>query len=182
MACRPVLSAANGPVPAEVLLIGEAPGRFGAGRTGVPFLGDEAGRRFELLLAAAGLTRAEVFISNAILCLPLDSRARNRTPNRGELANCAPWLSRTIDVVAPQLVVAIGRVALEALRRIAPHGLQLSDAGRPPVEWGARRLAVAYHPGARAQVHRSWDDQLDDWRALGEWLVESRDERRTLRP
>ena len=67
----------------------------------------------------------------------------------------------------------MGRVALEALRRFAPHGLQLPDAGRPPAEWGTRRLAVVYHPGARAQVHRSWDEQLDDWRTLGEWLVES---------
>jgi len=182
MGCRPVLATANGPVPARVMFIGEAPGRLGAGRTGVPFSGDVAGRRFELLLAAADLTRAAVFISNAVLCLPLDAHARNRPPTRAELANCAPRLAQTIDVVAPQVVVAMGRVALEALRQFAPHDLQLSHAGRRPVVWGSRQLAVVYHPGARSQVHRSWDDQLADWRRLGEWLVESRHERRTLRP
>jgi len=147
--------------------LGEAPGRLGAGRTGVPFSGDEAGRRFERLLSVAGLPRAEVFITNAVLCLPLDANGRNRTPSAAELRTCAGWLSATIDAVDPGLVVAMGRTALESLRRVELHALSLADTGRPPIPWRRRELAVVYHPGARSQVHRRWSQQIDDWRALG---------------
>ena len=67
----------------------------------------------------------------------------------------------------PRVVVALGQVALEALRRIEPHTLALrSDAGRA-VEWRSRRLVALYHPGRRALVHRIDALQRDDWRALG---------------
>ncbi len=173
MGCRPVLSTANGPVPAEVLLVGEAPGRFGAAKTGVPFSGDEAGRRFERLLAEAGLARGGVFVTNAVLCLPLDPLGRNRPPSALELRACASWLESTIAAVNPRLVVAMGRVPLEALRRLTPHDLQLSDAGELPVAWQGRQLAVVYHPGARSQVHRPWAEQVEDWRKLGRWITTS---------
>lgn len=105
MGCRPVLSAANGPVTARVLFVGEAPGRFGAGRTGVPFRGDTAGRRFEALLGAAGLERERVFVTNAVLCLPLDPQGRNRRPTSAETAICNGWLRATIDAVDRKSVV-----------------------------------------------------------------------------
>ncbi len=152
------------------MFVGEAPGRFGAGRTGVPFAGDVAGRRFEALLAEAGLTREEVFVTNTVLCLPLDSKLRNRPPSRAERANCAPWLRETIECVQPLLVVAMGRIALECLRELHAHLLELRDAGGQPVDWAGRRLAVVYHPGARSQVHRPWADQRRDWQRIGSFV------------
>lgn len=180
MGCRPVLSAANGLSSARVMFVGEAPGRLGAGRTGVPFSGDTAGARFERLLAEAGLTREAVFVTNAALCLPLDARGRNRQSSRAELAACGNWLSQTLDAVRPSLVVALGAVALTALGRIEPHGLTLRDGVRTVVRWRGARLTALYHPGARSQVHRPWPLQVEDWRALRAILRAPEDNSRSL--
>lgn len=161
---------ANGPVPAPVMCVGEAPGRLGAGRTGVPFSGDVAGARFERLLGEAGLRRVDVFVTNAILCLPVDGAGRNRAPRRTEVQACGRWLEETLRLVDPALVVAMGTVALYALALIQPHGLVVSNAGEPPAWWFGRKLATVYHPAARSQVHRPWDRQVEDWRAIGTFV------------
>jgi DNA polymerase len=167
---RRVLSHANGSPASHVLLVGEAPGRLGAERTGVPFSGDEAGRRLERLLAAAGWSRGDVFITNAVLCNPRDAAGLNRRPSRRELGCCQPWLARQLDLIQPILVVALGATALATLRHIAPHPLRVADAGRLPIPWTGRWLAAVYHPGARSAVHRSFERQCDDFRRLGDWL------------
>lgn len=149
------------------MFAGEAPGRLGAGRTGVPFQGDESGRRFEALLAEARLRRDQVFVTNAVLCLPLDVSGRNRRPTASETRQCMPHLAATIDLVEPRLVVGLGRVALDSLAAIEPHGLSLrEDAGRA-VHWRGRRLVALYHPGRQAELHRSWAEQAADWRRVG---------------
>lgn len=181
MGCRAVLGRANGRSSARVLFVGEAPGRFGAGITGVPFSGDVAGARFERLLGAARLDRSDVFITNAVLCLPLDAKGRNRTPRASEVRNCSAFLSDTIAAISPELVVAMGSVALDAVRRIEPVTLELKEAGRDPLSWNGRQLAVVYHPGARSQVFRGWDQQIEDWVHLGKWIVEAGLNARTLR-
>lgn len=149
--------------------MGEAPGRLGAGRTGVPFLGDVAGRRFERFLAYAGLQRENVFVTNAVLCLPLDGRGRNRRPRARELDECSGWLQDTLAAVDPDVVVAMGGVALEGLRRLEAHPLRVADAGSAPRPWHGRLLAVVYHPGARSRVHRPEAFQVADWAALRRW-------------
>lgn len=170
MGSTPILSNANGPGSARVLFVGEAPGRLGAALTGRPFDGDTSGRRFESLLAAAGLAREGVFITNAVLCLPLSASGNNRRPTASEQANCRPWLQATIKAVNPGLVVAMGSVALTAVHRIEAHTLAVRDAGSEPLPWFGRRLAAVYHPSALAQVHRSWEQQLADWQGIGAWL------------
>lgn len=162
-----VIGASNGSANARVMFVGEAPGRFGAGRSGVPFQGDESGKRFESLLAEAGLTRDDVFVTNAVLCNPLDLLQRNRRPLTSEIKRCLPFLAAQLDAVQAGTVVALGGVALEALRLIEPHALELrGDAGRA-VQWRNRRLVALYHPGRRALVHRVDALQRDDWQALG---------------
>ncbi len=163
-----IFGASNGPVDAAVMFVGEAPGRIGAGRTGVPFSGDESGRRFEALLGEAGLRRDDVFITNAVLCLPLDSRGRNRRPLASEVQRCRSYLAETIDLVRPQLVVALGRVALDSLGVLEPHGLSLRGHVACVVPWRGTMLGVLYHPGRQAELHRSREDQVADWRQLGE--------------
>ncbi len=86
---RRVLSEANGSPGARVMFIAEAPGRLGGEITGVPLSRDASGKRFTRLLELAGLTRAEVFITNAVLCNPRSPAGTNRPPSRGELLNCA---------------------------------------------------------------------------------------------
>lgn len=168
---RRVLSEANGRPGAAVLFVGEAPGRLGADRTGVPFHGDQSGRRFEALLAAAGWTREEVFVTNAVLCNPRAPHGRNRPPTRGELANCRQHLLDTLRVVDPRLVVALGRRALEALGALHPHGLALRRDVARPVSWlDGRWLVALYHPALRAAVHRAFAQQVEDWQRVREFL------------
>ena len=164
---RRLLSPLNGRPGAPVMFVAEAPGRRGAERTGVPLAGDRSGGRFEALLAAAGWTRADVFVTNAVLCNPrtLDGR-RNRPPSRAELAACADHLRRQIEVIDPLVVAPLGGVALAALGRVAPHALALrTDVGRP-VRWHGRWLVPLYHPGDRALLHREVAAQVRDIWAL----------------
>src|SRR5215211_5220556 len=72
-----VLSAQNGPLDARVLFVAEAPGRLGGDRTGVPLSADQSGRNFGEFLSSAGLDRADVFVTNAVLCNPRDARGLN---------------------------------------------------------------------------------------------------------
>jgi uracil-DNA glycosylase family 4 len=148
------------------MFVGEAPGRHGAGRSGVPFSGDESGRRFEELLTLAGLRREDVFVTNAVLCNPLDASGNNRRPLPREVRACLTHLRAQIEAVDPEIVVALGGVALDALGRIEPHCATLACAGEP-VPWIGRTLVALYHPGRRAIVHRSISAQEADWRALG---------------
>jgi len=160
-----VLGDSNGPFNAAVMFIGEAPGRLGAARTGVPFTSDQSGLRFQRLLAAAGLRREEVFITNALLCNPLRD-GRNRPPRRRELTRCARWLDAQIRLVDPPLVVTLGTAALEALRIIEPHPFELSRDAGAALPWRGRTLVPLYHPSPRTAGRRPFQQQMEDFRGL----------------
>jgi uracil-DNA glycosylase family 4 len=156
------------------MFVGEAPGRLGAGRSGVPFSGDESGRRFDALLALAGLGREAVFVTNALLCNPVDAQGRNRRPLVTEAEHCLPFLQAQIDAVEPAVVVALGGVALDALGRISPHGARLRHDCGCGLPWFGRTLVPLYHPGRRALVHRSEEQQRRDWSALAQIVTDCR--------
>jgi DNA polymerase len=105
---------------ARVVFVGEAPGRHGADRSGVPFSGDKSGRALQRILIALGLAdedqpvaqpRLHCFITNVVRCCP----PANRTPTHREVANCAPFLRMELSAIAPRVIVPIGRVALQAV-------------------------------------------------------------------
>ena len=123
-----VLSEANGRVSARVLFIGEAPGRKGADRTRIPFSGDQSGKNLDRFIASIGLTRSQIFITSAALCNPRNASGTNRKPSRSELENCSGFLRRTIELVDPRVVVTLGSVALDYIKRISNHQLILNDA------------------------------------------------------
>jgi uracil-DNA glycosylase family 4 len=166
---RRILGQANGSLRPIVMLVGTAPGRHGAERTGVPFSGDRSGEALDVLLARAGLTRAKVFITNAVLCNPQDPRGRNDEPTAAELQACREHLRATIEVVAPPLVIALGRTAYAALGKLAnaPSWNQALGTAHP---WNGRRLAATYHPGPRvwnqpsrrAALLAQWDALLSE--------------------
>jgi uracil-DNA glycosylase family 4 len=161
-----VLGPANGALYPRVMFVGEAPGRFGGDRTAVPFHGDRSGATFEHLLATAGLERAAIFVTNAVLCNPRDPAGRNARPTPAELANCADLLAAQIAVLDPPWVVALGHTALRALARVAPHPARLpADLGEP-IPWHGRHLVALYHPGPRALIRRPLAAQRDDYRRL----------------
>lgn len=163
-----VLSFAAGNLNASVLFVGEAPGRLGADQTEIPFHGDVAGKNFEDLLAAAGLRRDAVFVSNAALCNPKDVKGNNATPTMDELQNCSAFLRRQIELVNPEIVVTLGAAALKATSLIEEHGLALAGAVRTANRWFGRTLVPLYHPGQRAMVHRSLANQRSDYQFIAE--------------
>lgn len=147
---RRVLGDANGSLHPRVMLVGTAPGRHGAERTGIPFSGDRSGAALDELLARAKLTRADVFISNAVLCNPQDERGRNDEPTAAELGACREHLRETVALVDPPLVIALGRTAHQALCGLdSAAPAPWADALGNPHAWNGRKLAATYHPGPR---------------------------------
>ena len=126
---------------ADWMVIGEGPGA-NEDRQGEPFVG-RAGRLLNSMLFALGLSREEVFITNTVKCRPPD----NRDPEPAETEQCGPFLDRQIELVAPRVILAVGRVATQTiLGTSAPLGRL---RGREhPYPRGARRVPVVatYHP------------------------------------
>jgi uracil-DNA glycosylase family 4 len=102
-----------GPLDPDVLFLGEAPGGD-EDRTGQPFVG-AAGQVLNELLAATGLRRDEVYISNLLKCRP----PGNRTPLPGELSNCREYIERQIDLVRPNSICTLGGCASQSLLKSA---------------------------------------------------------------
>jgi len=170
---RRVLGPANGPLHAPLVFIAEAPGRLGGDRGGVPLSGDASGRNFGRYLAAAGLARADVFVTNAALCNPRTPRGTNAPPSAREVRACSPFLRRTLEIVAPRVVVTLGAKALSALRLIAPHEIVLSRNAAMPTAWNGLVVFPLFHPSPQVAVSptgRTHSAQEDDYRALRRYL------------
>lgn len=148
------------------MFIGEAPGRLGADDTNIPFHGDKSGHNFEELLEFAGLSRSQIFVTNAVLCNPRNPQGNNATPNRKEVKNCSGYLKRQIDLVDPKIVVTLGATALKALSLIEAHELTLKESVRTTRSWYGRLLVPTYHPGQRAMLHRSFANQRSDYKFI----------------
>jgi uracil-DNA glycosylase len=158
-----VLSGLNGRAGARIMFVAEAPGRLGAHLTRMPLSGDATGRNFEKLLQNCGLSREQVYVTNAVLCNPRDAKGRNRTPAAAEISACTQaFLMRQIIIVDPDVVITLGLTALKALKWIEPHGLSLSHVGQVFPWWG-RLLSPLYHPSPRVvNTHRSLETQTTD--------------------
>jgi uracil-DNA glycosylase family 4 len=141
---------------ADWMVVGEAPG-MEEDRQGEPFVG-RAGQLLNAMLKALGLARQEVYIANILKCRP----PRNRDPRPEEAARCEPYLMRQIELVAPRVILAVGRIAAQNLLRTdAPLGRlrgrvhRFGEAGLP--------LVVTYHP---AYLLRSPDQKARAWQDL----------------
>ena len=168
---RAVLSERNGSIGARVMVIGEAPGRQGGDKTRVPFSGDQSGRNFSRFIASINLKRAELFITNAVLCNPRKASGANRRPTETEIANCSEFLRRQIETIDPIVVVTLGAVSLAALRRIEYHDLSLKEAAGKIYQWNGRWLVPVYHPSPQVLAsHRREAAQLQDYRGIARAL------------
>src|SRR6201997_15202 len=90
---------------AELMFIGEGPGADEDAQ-GLPFVG-RAGQLLNNMIAAMGLKREQVYIANIVKCRP----PQNRTPEPEEANTCSPFLFQQIDVVRPEVIVALGSTA-----------------------------------------------------------------------
>ena len=150
-----------------MMFIGEAPGRKGADRTRIPFSGDQSGRNFDRFLQSIGLRRDQIFITSAALCNPRSASGANRRPTSREIKNCSDFLRRTIELVQPAIIVTLGTVALEALKRIHYHEFTLRDDAAKIHNWYGRQLIPLYHPSPQVLItSRSGQQQLRDYRVV----------------
>jgi uracil-DNA glycosylase len=132
-----------GNADADLMFVGEAPGRT-EDETGRPFVG-AAGKLLDELLREIGLRREDAFITNVLRCRP----PGNRDPHPSEIERCRLWLLRTIELVEPKVVCALGGFATKLLRG-DPLGITRVH-GRPEVRvLGPRavRLLPLFHPAA----------------------------------
>ena len=168
-----VLSELNGSPEARVMFIGEAPGRKGADRTRIPFSGDQSGANFDRYLNSIELTRKEIFITSAALCNPRSESGANRRPTQKELKNCSSFLRRTIETVNPSVIVTLGSVALEALKRIQYHELNLKESAAQIHSWNNRTLVPIYHPSPQVLAsHRREAEQLQDYQVVAKAVTQ----------
>jgi DNA polymerase len=89
--------------------VGEGPGRE-EDLAGIPFVG-EAGRLLTRIINAMGLNREEVYICNVVKCRP----PNNRDPEEDEIETCLPFLREQLNLIRPQVICTLGRVAGQAL-------------------------------------------------------------------
>lgn len=170
-----VLSNLNGTLSAPVMFIGEAPGRKGADRTRIPFSGDQSGRNLDRYLASIPLARDQIFITSAALCNPRTASGANRKPTPVEVANCSDFLKRTLELVDPRVIVTLGSVALEALKRIHYHDFILKEAIGKIHRWHGRVLVPLYHPSPQVLAsHRREAEQLGDYKLVAQAMHERR--------
>jgi DNA polymerase len=94
---------------ASIMFIGEGPGAE-EDRTGRPFVG-QAGQLLDEMIFALGFDRVQVYIGNVVKCRP----PGNRDPQSDEIAACSQFLDRQVELIGPQVIVALGKVAAQAL-------------------------------------------------------------------
>jgi DNA polymerase len=153
---------ADGSPAARLMFVGEGPGADEDAQ-GLPFVG-RAGQLLNNMITAMGLKREEVYIANVVKCRP----PGNRTPEPEEANTCSPFLFRQIDVVRPQVLVALGATAATYLlgARQPLAGLR----GRVHAFRGMS-LIVTYHPAFLLrdprQKKEAWADLQIAMKELG---------------
>ena len=140
---------------ADLLVIGEAPGRD-EDEQGEPFVG-RAGQLLTAMLLAIGLQRDDVYIANILKCRP----PNNRDPEASEIDSCSGYLRQQIELIQPKAIFAVGRIAAQALLHSTAtigsmRGKQHSYEGVP--------LIASYHPAyllrKPSEKRKSWQDLL----------------------
>lgn len=106
---RNTLVFGEGASKARLVFVGEGPGRE-EDLAGRPFVG-EAGRLLTKIIKAMGLSRESVYICNVVKCRP----PNNRDPEEDEIESCLPFLKRQLNLIQPDVICALGRVAAQAL-------------------------------------------------------------------
>ena len=150
----------DGNPEAQLVFVGEGPGAD-EDMQGLPFVG-RAGKLLTQMIEAMGLQRRDVYICNVVKCRPPD----NRTPEPDEVATCAPFLLRQLDVIRPKVIVCLGAVAAKTLLN-KTRGI--SQYRGEWLEWRGHKLMATYHP---AYLLRNPPAKADVWKDLQKVMAE----------
>lgn len=160
----------EGSPTARLVFVGEAPGADEDAQ-GRPFVG-RAGRKLDEVISACGLERTDVFICNILKCRP----PGNRDPRPEEIVSCLPYLQRQLEVINPDVIVALGAHAAKTLLNTTKSIGELRGQfheyylgiGRPPI-----KLMATYHTAYLLRNYtvenrrRVWDDMKKVLAELG---------------
>jgi DNA polymerase len=139
---------------AEVMLVGEQPGNE-EDLQGRPFVGP-AGRVLDKALAAAGIDRDDVYVTNAVKHFKWEPRGRRRIhkkPNGMQIAACRPWFDEEVNVVKPKVIVALGATAAQAL---LGRDFRVTQSRGKVISTGATPIIATVHPSS---ILRAPDDE-----------------------
>jgi uracil-DNA glycosylase family 4 len=156
----------EGPVDAEIMLVGEAPGYY-EDQQGRPFVG-AAGQFLEQLLASIGLKRSNVFIANVIKCRP----PGNRDPLPEEIGACSHWLGEQFEIVRPKVIVTLGRYSLARFLPGTPIGKVHGQGRKLNGIW----VVPMYHPAAALHQGSLRRTIEDDFKKIPGYLEQARRE------
>lgn len=140
---------------ADWLVIGEAPGQE-EDRQGEPFVG-RAGKLLDQMLLALGLQRQQVYIANVVKCRP----PQNRDPRPDEMASCAAYLRRQIELIQPKIILLVGRVAAQSLLNTTDNVGRMRGKRHSYADTQIP-MVVTYHPAyllrSPLEKRKSWKD------------------------
>jgi len=157
----------------KIMIIGEAPGEE-EDKQGIPFVG-KAGQKLDSILKYIGVSREEVYITNSVLCRP----PNNRNPRAEELDACKWRLSLQIQVLRPELIIVLGRVAMHQLSGKPIKGaLSQFFPENVPEGWlhfktggHETKVLVSYHPSYHLRSpERAYRVTLPHWTQIKKWL------------
>lgn len=155
----------EGPTHAEIMFIGEGPG-FHENEQGRPFVG-AAGKFLDELLAQAGVTRADVWITNVVKCRP----PGNRDPLPDEIETCTSnYLDHQIEIVNPSIIVTLGRFSMGKFLK----GAKITQVHGQMRKVGDRFVIAMFHPAAALHQASLKPAIMADFAKLPELLKEAR--------
>ena len=132
---------------AEIMFIGEAPGRNEA-KTGKPFCG-AAGRILDQLLDHIGKKRENIYITNIVK----DRPPENRDPTKEEIEIYGPFLNKEIDIIKPKIIATLGRYSMSYIMKligidssIEPIGVAHGKKFKAKSNYGEIDIVILYHP------------------------------------
>jgi uracil-DNA glycosylase family 4 len=139
---------------AKLVFVGEGPGEQ-EDRQGRPFVG-KAGQLLDRMINAMNLQRGDVYIVNVVKCRP----PGNRNPELDEIEACSPFLHRQLDLIRPQVIVALGKFAAQTLLQTEERITRLRGRFYP---YRGAKLMPTFHP---AFLLRNPDAKREAWQDL----------------
>ncbi len=148
---------------AKLMFVGEGPGRD-EDLQGEPFVGRAGQLLTDIITKGMGLRREDVYIANVIKCRPPE----NRNPEPDEVESCEPFLKKQIDLIRPQIIVALGKFAVQTLLKSKVPIMRLRGIWH---EYHGIKLMPTFHP---AYLLRNPGDKKLVWEDIKKVLKEFR--------
>ncbi len=152
----------EGPSNAKIMLIGEGPGKK-EDEQGRPFVGS-AGKKLDKCLEKARINREKIYITNTVKCRPPD----NRDPLKDELRACHPYTEKLVELVDPDAVGLLGRIASKRFLKID----SITKNRGEKVEKNGRIYLPSFHPAALKYQPDREPELVEDLRNLLEFVAD----------